>query len=130
LRAEAEVTTFYAGSAEIELFRSETTYYRDNLTSGAPGLWVVMSPTEAEPPYQILLVTADPTEGEALTETATNLVEQVPMPESIQAIVAAFVAEHHVEQQFIKRKRDRADPEALARRGEDLARRGRGDHDE
>ena len=31
--------------------------------------------------------------------------------------IAAFVAEHHVEQVFVKRKRDRANPEALARRG-------------
>ena len=38
------------------------------------------------------------------------------MPEAVQAWVAAFVAEHHVEQPFQKRERDRADPEALARR--------------
>jgi hypothetical protein len=30
--------------------------------------------------------------------------------------VEAFVAEHHVERPFVKRKRDRADPEALAHR--------------
>ena len=29
----------------------------------------------------------------------------------------AFVAEHHIEQPFHKRERDRPDPEALARRG-------------
>ncbi|MEI9806346.1 MAG: DUF3305 domain-containing protein [Pseudolabrys sp.] len=34
------------------------------------------------------------------------MVEQVPMPEAIQLTVAAFVAEHHVEQPFVKRKRD------------------------
>jgi len=38
------------------------------------------------------------------------------MPASICEQVAAFVVEHHVEREFIKRKRDRADPEALARR--------------
>ena len=38
------------------------------------------------------------------------------MPEAVEDVVAAFVAEHHVEQTFLKRKRDRADPEALARR--------------
>ena len=32
-------------------------------------------------------------------------------------LIEAFVAEHHVERPFVKRKRDRADPEALARRG-------------
>ena len=35
------------------------------------------------------------------------------MPQPIAEMVAAFVAEHHVERQFFKRKRDRADPEAL-----------------
>ena len=39
------------------------------------------------------------------------------MPDPVRETVAAFVAEHHVEQVFFKRKRDRADPQALARRG-------------
>jgi hypothetical protein len=108
--------TFYAGAAEIELYRSETTNYRDNLASGQPSLWVVLRPTGAEPPFSVVIVTADPAEGEAFTETATDLVEAVPMPDAIAQAVAGFVAEHHVEQTFHKRKRDRVDPEALGRR--------------
>ena len=123
LRQDGDATMFYAGTAQVELYRSETTYYRDNLASGAPGLWVVMTKTESEPPYQLVTVTADPAEGEGFTESAANLVEQVPMLPSIQEIVAAFVAEHHVERQFFKRKRDRQDSESLARRGY-------GDHDD
>jgi hypothetical protein len=38
------------------------------------------------------------------------------MPPAVREIVEAFVAEHHVERPFVKRKRDRADPQALARR--------------
>ena len=112
-----ESTMFYAGPAEIELYRSETTYYRDNLQSAAPALWVALRPTGGEPPFEILLVTANPAEGEALTEPGTDLVETVPMPDLIRDAVAAFVAEHHVEQVFVKRKRDRANPQAMARRG-------------
>ncbi|TMJ05530.1 MAG: DUF3305 domain-containing protein [Alphaproteobacteria bacterium] len=123
LRHEGDATMYYAGSADVDLYRSETTFYRDNLASGAPSLWVVMTPAEAEPPYRLVAVTADPAEGEGFTETAANLVERVPMPDSIQQIVAAFVAEHHVERQFFKRKRDRQDTESLARRGY-------GDHDD
>jgi hypothetical protein len=108
--------TFYAGAAEIELYRTETTNYRDNLASGQPSLWVVLRPTGGDPPYSVVTVTADPAEGEAFTETATDLVETVAMPEPIVEAVAAFVAEHHVERTFEKRKRDRADPEALGRR--------------
>jgi hypothetical protein len=44
-------------------------------------------------------------------------VEAVPMPAAVREIVEAFVAEHHVERPFVKRKRERADPQALARRG-------------
>ena len=112
--------TFYAGAAEVELYRSETTNYRDNLAAGQPSLWVVLRPTGGDPPFSVVRVTADPAEGEAFTETATDLVEAVSMPEAIAEAVAAFVAEHHVERTFEKRRRDRADPEVFGRRrGED-----------
>jgi hypothetical protein len=123
LQAAGDVTTFYGGAADIELYRSETAHYRDNLATGTPGLWVIMIPTGVDPPYNILTVTADPAEGEGLTESAVNVVEQVPMPAPIAEIVGQFVAEHHVEREFIKRTRDRLDPESLSRRGY-------GDHDE
>ena len=116
LGVEGDTTTFYAGPARIELHRSETGYYRDNLATGSPSLWVVLRPTESDPPYELFTVTADPSEGEAATEAGNNIVEPVPMPQPISELVAAFVGEHHVERQFFKRKRDRADPEALGRR--------------
>ena len=117
LDTRGDVATFYAGPSELALYRSDTGNYRDNLASGAPCLWVALRPTGTEPPYQILRVTADPSEGEAFTEAGNDLVEGVPMPAPVQDLFAAFVAEHHVERQFYKRKRDRADPNALARRG-------------
>jgi hypothetical protein len=116
LGIENDATTYYAGEAEVELHQAETGNYRDNLAMETPAFWVVLRPTGGEPPYTILCVTADPYEGEAFTEAGNDLVEQVPMPEPIRDAVAAFVAEHHVERQFIKRKRDRADPQALAQR--------------
>jgi hypothetical protein len=117
LSADDETATFYAGAADVALYRTETAHYRDNLASGAPALWVALRPREADPPFELVAVTADPAEGEGFTQNGDHLVEAVPMPEPVRAIVEAFVAEHHVEQPFVKRKRDRADPEALARRG-------------
>ena len=108
---------FYAGAVDIELHRTETGNYRDNLASAKPSLWVVLRPTNVEPPYDVFAVTADPAEGEAFTEAGNDLVEAVAMPDPIRDAVDAFIAEHHVERQFFKRQRDRADPEALARRG-------------
>jgi Protein of unknown function (DUF3305) len=117
LSTEGDVTTFYAGTADVALYRTDTAHYRDNLVSGSPALWVALRPTGVEPPFDLIAVTADPAEGEAFTQNGDQLVEAVPMPEAVRAVVEAFVAEHHVEQPFVKRKRDRADPEALARRG-------------
>jgi len=108
---------FYAGAAEIELYRSETGNYRDNLNSGIPSIWISLQATGGDPPYEIAAVTADPAEGESLTEAGTAIVEAVAMPEPVRAAIAAFVLQHHVEAVFHKRKRDRADPEAMARRG-------------
>jgi hypothetical protein len=116
LSSAAETTSFYAGTAELTLYRSDTGSYRDNLASGAPSLWVALRPTGAEPPYDLFAVTADPAEGESFTQAGDDIVEVLTMPASVRAVVEAFVAEHHVEQPFVKRKRDRADPEALAPR--------------
>jgi hypothetical protein len=116
LSQDGDRATFYAGPAEIALYRTETGNYRDNLASAAPMLWVALRSTGVEPPYDIFAVTADPSEGEAFTEAGSDLVDVVPMPQGVQAAIDAFVVEHHIERPFYKRKRDRADPEALARR--------------
>ncbi len=101
-----DTTTFFAGTAAIALYRTETANYIDNLVTGAPQLWVVLRPTEGQPPYEVLAVTADPAEGEAFTEAGNDLVETVPMPPEIKEALEAFVAEHHVERTFHKRQRD------------------------
>lgn len=111
------IETFYAGAAEIELYRTETENYRSNLDSRTPLIWVALHPTGGEPPYEIATVTADPAEGEALTEPGQGIVEAVAMPDSVRDTIASFISKHHVERVFEKRKRNRADPEALARRG-------------
>jgi hypothetical protein len=120
LTEEGESATFYAGAADIELYRSETSNYRRNLASETPSIWVVLQATATEPPYEITTVTADPAEGEGLTEPGQAIVEAVPMPELLRSAISAFVAEYPVDQVFEKRVRDRADPEAMARHGQRL----------
>ena len=116
LSDDGERATFYAGAAEIELHRTETTNYRDNLATGEPLLWVVLRKTDSEPPYNVFAVLADPAEGEAMTEAGSDLVDTVAMPEPVQEALGAFIQAHHVEREFVKRKRDRANKEALAKR--------------
>jgi hypothetical protein len=110
-----EAILFYAGLAVIELHRTEASYYRDNITSAGPSLWVALRPAASELPcselpYEVMTVTADPAEGEALTDAGNNLVEAVPMPAEIIATVRLFVARHHVERPFLKRRRTPAEP--------------------
>ncbi len=118
LGGTVDCTNFYAGAAELELYRASAPGYSDNLASGAPQVWVALQPTDGEPPYEIAAVTAEPSEGEAFNDTATNLVEAVPMPEPVCAAVSAFIAEHPVAHPFVKRQRDRANPEVMARRSQ------------
>jgi Protein of unknown function (DUF3305) len=106
--SDPNVTTYYAGQAVIELYRTETGNYRSNVASGAPLLWVVLRPTGIDPPFDLLAVTADPAEGEALTGAGNDLVESVPMIDSINTTIRAFIAEYHVERSMFKRQRDRA----------------------
>jgi len=112
---------FYAGAFELVLHRGATAHYRDNLNAQRPSVWVLIAP--AEESCAVVGVTADPYEGEALTEGYGNVVDAVPMPESVAAEIASFVAAHRVEQSFFKRERERADADALgtapagARRG-------------
>jgi hypothetical protein len=101
-----DTASFYAGTATVALHRTETANYIGNLSSGAPQLWVVLRPTNSDPPYEVVAVTADPAEGEAFTEAGNDLVDTVPMPADIKDALEAFIADHHVERAFHKRQRD------------------------
>jgi hypothetical protein len=112
-----EATLFFAGEAVIELHRTETTNYRDNLASGTPAVWVALHPVDSIWPYEILAVTADPAEGEAFTDAGSNIVEAILMPADVVEAVGQFIAEHHVERPFVKRRRQPAEA-ILARRAD------------
>ena len=108
LSTEGDATTYYAGSASIDLFSAETANYRDNLADGAPRIWVALRRQDGGAELELTKVTADPTEGEAMFESGCDVIGTVPMPPAIASWIAAFVDRFHVERIFHKRKRDRA----------------------
>jgi hypothetical protein len=117
-----DVTTFYVGATEIELYRTEAEHYWINLESGQPSVWIALRPTGADPPYALFAVTVDPAEGESFTQSGGDVVDAVPMPAVVRESVEAFVAQHHVVQPHFRRTR----MDARAERREPLPKRRKG----
>ena len=115
LREENNREVFFAGEAEISLHRTDTPNYKENLEAAEPLVWVVLRDTSEG--MSLGAVTVDPGEGELYTEAPSDLVEALPMPPGLRVLLASFVAAHHVEREFHKRKRDRQDPDSLGRKG-------------
>lgn len=116
LREAEGRSLFLAGLAEVVLHPTDTANYRDNLAAAAPGIWVVLREAAAPPGLALHTVTIDPGEAQIYADAGNDLLELLPLPPGLRATAEAFVAAHHVERGFHKRRRDRADPEALARR--------------
>ena len=115
LREENNHEVFFAGLAEVTLHRTDTPNYKENLEAAEPLIWVVLRETPEG--MAIQAVTVDPGEGEIYTEGPTDLVEALPMPPGLRVLLTSFVAAHHVEREFHKRKRDRQDMDSLGRKG-------------
>lgn len=133
LGAEGGVETWYLGARDLILWSGDTGHYRDNLASGRPSVWVALRGSDPAR-CELVALTADPYEGEGLASDPELIVEAVPMPEAVAARLQDFVAAHHVEMPFEKRKRRPADPNAHVARAPRvlppeqgwIARKGRG----
>jgi len=112
---DAGIETWYLGGRDLVLWSGDTGHHRDNLMSGQPSLWVALRGTDPAR-AEVACVTADPYEGEGLASDLALIVDAVPMPTAIKGVVADFVAAHHVEMPFKKRKRVDADPDAFTAR--------------
>lgn len=103
---------FFAGTAELELHHKETEAYAVNLQNDVPVVYVVACPSEDEDaplPFEVRLVTVSPFKAQDFLDTGEDIVEALPMNPTLLAWVNAFVESHHVEEKFIKRRRDRVD---------------------
>jgi Protein of unknown function (DUF3305). len=107
---------YYAGPAELALYRHETETYQYNLESRQPAVWVFLRRCDDERGITLVGASVDPGEAHAHNDTGDDVVDFVPMPDSILAWVADYVRRHPPTKEYKKRRRDRADPEALARR--------------
>ncbi len=109
-----EAIQYMAGTLLLTLHRKDTEALRANLMLPAPELYVVLrEEDDAEPgfPLEPHLVTASAYDAQDMTDAGDDIVEKVPMPEAVAAFIQAFVEQHHVEEKFIKRKRDKLMPD-------------------
>ncbi len=87
------------------------------MTGSRPAVYVILRRDPGgggERPWALHGATVDPGEIEAHADSGDDLIEAVPLPPAVAAWMRDFVARHHVERPLYKRRRDRADPEALA----------------
>ena len=117
LRQEDGRAIFFAGVADVALHPTDTANYKHNLEAAQPLAWVLLRPVEAAPGLALHTITIDPGEAHIHADVGQDLLEALPMPPGLRAIAEDFVARHHRERGFYKRRRDQTDPEALARRG-------------
>lgn len=107
---------FYAGPAELALYRHESETYQYNIDSRQPAVWVFLRRSDGEHGIELLGASVDPGEAHAHNDTGDDIVDFVAMPQPILDWLAGYVQQYPPTKEHYKRKRDRADPEALARR--------------
>ncbi len=108
LRHEGDVTEFHAATVPLELWRTDTEAYKTELSTKKPSIYVVMRENvDAEQGLEILLATASPFDGQDYADNGEDIVELVPMPPALIALIENWIEQHHVEEKFIKRKRDK-----------------------
>src|SRR5262245_7355394 len=100
-------TRYFAGMLELRLHRKDTESYRYNLQTGSPRLYVALRSGEGpgDLPMRAFQVTAAPDEAQSWAEVGTDIVDGVPMPESIAVWVHEFVERFHVDAPHHKRQR-------------------------
>jgi hypothetical protein len=97
---------FHAATLELGLYRRETEGYRVNLSQPRPAVYVVVRAAgNANARPEPFLVTVCPHEAQNYEVGGEEWVDAVPMPPAVAAMVGRFVAEHHVDEPFVKRKR-------------------------
>ena len=107
MRREGEAVEYHAATLPLTLHAADAEAYRANLSARVPSVYVVMRQVAGEPPLEVTLVTASPYEGQDYADNGEDIVEKVPMTEGLAAWVRDFALEHHAEEPFRKRRRDK-----------------------
>lgn len=106
---EGEVVDYHADTVTMELFRADVEGYLVSLNMTVPSVWVVMDKdqTSRSPSgWTVSAITASAHEALDALDSGENIVEAVPIPESLAAWIKEFIDMHYIEEPFKKRRRD------------------------
>jgi hypothetical protein len=108
LRRDGEIVEYHAATVPLELYRTDTEAYLTELSTKVPSIYVVMREnTEVESGLEVVLATASPFDGQDYADNGDDIVELVPMPPALMALVREWVDKHHKQEKFVKRRRDK-----------------------
>lgn len=108
MRREGDAVEYHAGTIDLTLHRADTEAYRVALANRPPCVYVVLRPDPGGArDYALHAVTASPFEAQDFADNAEDVVEPVPAPAALVAWIEAFAERHHVEEPFVKRRRDK-----------------------
>jgi len=108
IREAGDVRDYHVATVVLELHGAECEAYRTGLADAVPSIYVVLRSTYyAERPFDVLLATASPYEGQDYADNGEDVVEKVPMPVGLIAWVNDFTERFYEEETFVKRRRDK-----------------------
>ncbi len=101
-------TRYHAATVPLTLYFSDTEAYLFNLADRVPSVYVVLREEEGDDskwPVRVHLATASPFESQQFEDSGEDIIERVPMPGEMIGWLEAFIAFHHEDEEFVKRKR-------------------------
>ena len=103
---------FHAATLPLELYRKETEGYKYNLSLDQPSVFVVLRDDEDDENSVVMpfIATVCPYEAQDYMDSSEEIVNSVPMPNTVASWLAEFVESNHVDEPFKKRKRKAFDP--------------------
>lgn len=100
---------YHAATLDIELFPRETEGYRYNLSQAQPAVYVLWrhENEDSERQPEVFHVTVCPYEAQDYLDTGDVVVEAVALPDLVAHWMRSYIARHHVDEPFEKRRRKR-----------------------
>lgn len=113
LKSNKDWIQYHAATLPLQLYRSETQAYIDNLRNKEPVVYVIIREEEvdSDTPVDVHLVTASPYEAQDYMDSGDDIVDAIEMNDIIYSWIEKFIEENHKETKFKKRKNIRVSVE-------------------